>query len=208
MDNFKLTTEQINNNKESFLDLVRGITREFDKEKLINWLEKSDFFTAPASIKNQSSFDGGLCFHSLNVYASLENLCANFAIDENGNALYSEDSIRIVALFHDLSKANYYEKFNRNVKNEITGKWEQKEDYRIRELSNRFIYGNREETSLYMVKSFIPNMTVEEEVAILNVLGGVGYDSAQTNLVDVYDKYGLACLLHVADTLSTFILKS
>ena len=58
-----------------------------------------------------------------------------------------------------------------------------------------------------MTRSFIP-LTVEEEVAILSHMGGMSWDSAQTNLGEVYDKYSLACLLHVADMLSTFIFKS
>lgn len=202
-----LTTEQIENNKKEFLSLVSGIIREFDKEKLISWLEKSGFFTAPASIKNHSSFDGGLCYHSLNVYAALENLCNTYALDSEGKPLYDEDSIRIVALFHDISKANSFEKYFRNVKNDITNKWEQKEEYRTKDSSDRFIYGNHEETSLFMTRSFIP-LTVEEEVAILSHMGGMSWDSAQTNLGEVYDKYSLACLLHVADMLSTFIFKS
>lgn len=202
-----LTQEQLETNKNEFLSLVSGITREFDKEKLISWLEKSGFFTAPASIKNHSSFDGGLCYHSLNVYAALENLCNTYALDDEGKPLYDEDSIRIVALFHDISKTNLYEKYFRNVKNDITNKWEQKEEYRTKDANDRFIYGNHEETSLFMVRSFIP-LTVEEEVAILNHMGGMSWDSAQTNLGEVYNKYGLACLLHVADMLSTFIFKS
>lgn len=202
-----LTQEQIHKNKETFLNLISEITRAFDKEKLISWLEKSDFFTAPASIKNHSNFDGGLCYHSLNVYAALENLCNSYAVDDSGKPLYDEDSIKIVSLLHDISKANLYEKYNRNVKNDITGKWEQKEEYRTKEAKDRFIYGNHEETSLFMVRSFIP-LTIEEEVAILSHMGGKSWDSAQTNLGEVYDKYNLACLLHVADMLSTFIFKS
>lgn len=202
-----LTQEQLETNKNEFLSLVSGITREFDKEKLISWLEKSGFFTAPASIKNHSSFDGGLCYHSLNVYAALENLCNTYALDDEGKPLYDEDSIRIVALFHDISKTNLYEKYFRNVKNDITNKWEQKEEYRTKDANDRFIYGNHEETSLFMVRSFIP-LNVEEEVAILSHMGGMSWDSAQTNLGEVYSKYGLACLLHVADMLSTFIFKS
>ena len=56
---------------------------------------------------------GGLCAHSLNVYDSLEKLCRAFytKYDENGECMgyacpYSEDTIRIVALFHDFDKMN------------------------------------------------------------------------------------------------------
>ena len=201
-----LNEEQIEQNKKSFIDLINSIGRDFDKNKLIAWLENSDFFTAPASIKNNSNFPGGLCLHSLNVFAALENICNNFCCNNSGECLYDSDSIKIVALLHDINKANYFEPFKRNVK-DADGKWIQVDDYRIKDAENRFIFGNREETSLYMVKSFIPNLTVEEEVAILTHLGGKGYDSTQMNLGEVYNKYNLACALHVADMLSTFVLK-
>ena len=67
-----LTKEQIEQNKQTFIDLIRSIERDFDKDKLLNWLENSDFFYAPASTRYHSNFEGGLCAHSLSVYYSLE----------------------------------------------------------------------------------------------------------------------------------------
>lgn len=208
-----LSAEQREQNKETFINLINSIKRTFDKEKLINWLTKSDFFEAPASTRYHCNYEGGLCQHSLNVYYSLKALCETFATDykeENGKEIatprFDSDSIIIVSLFHDISKTNFYERYFRNVKNE-RGEWEQKADYRIVDQQKRFIFGNHEETSEYMARSFIP-LTVEESVAILNHMGGKSFDSAQTDLSVVYGKYNLACLLHVADTLATFCLEN
>ena len=214
-----LSKEQIEQNKQTFIELINSIEREFNKEKLINWLENSDFFYAPASTKYHSNFEGGLCSHCLSVYYSLEALCNTFASEskyvtlEDGSqkeeitCRYDKDSIIIVALLHDLSKANFYEKYNRNVKNETTGKWESVEEYRTIDVQKRFIFGNHEETSEFMVRSFIP-LKVEESVAILHHMGGAGHDSSQTDLSVIYSKYNLAALLHTADLLSTFVLNN
>jgi 23S rRNA maturation-related 3'-5' exoribonuclease YhaM len=41
-------------------------------DKLLAWLEMSDFFTAPASSRFHSSHEGGLCEHSVKVYDRLK----------------------------------------------------------------------------------------------------------------------------------------
>lgn len=60
-------------NKERFIELLRSTKRE-GIEKLIDFLEKTDFFTAPASTRFHSSYEGGLLQHSLNVYDCLAGL--------------------------------------------------------------------------------------------------------------------------------------
>ena len=210
-----ITKEQMEQNKATFINLINSIEREFDKEKLIDWLtNRSDFFTAPCSTKYHASFEGGLCLHSLNVFYCLESLCNTFAVNwefedgkpTNPTPKYSRDSILIVSLLHDISKANFYEQYFKNVKNEETGVWEKVSAYRTKDPSERFLFGNHEQTSEYMVRSFIP-LSVEESVAMLNHMGGMGFDSAQTDLSTIYSNYNLACLLHVADMISTYCLE-
>ena len=53
--------------KEEFLQILRKVKRE-GIEELINFLEKSDFFKAPASTRFHGSYEGGLVEHSLKVY--------------------------------------------------------------------------------------------------------------------------------------------
>ena len=53
--------------KEEFLKLLRTVNRE-GIEELINFLEKSDFFKAPASTRFHGDHEGGLVEHSLKVY--------------------------------------------------------------------------------------------------------------------------------------------
>ena len=71
-------------------------------EKLINFLEGSDFYTAPASTKYHLAYSGGLMEHSLNVLN-----CAR-GINSEYSQLFSDSSIVIAALAHDFCKINYY----------------------------------------------------------------------------------------------------
>ena len=53
-----------------------------DLEDLISFLEKTDFFTAPASTRFHGSFEGGLVEHSLKVYEILKASVASSRMNE------------------------------------------------------------------------------------------------------------------------------
>ena len=61
----ELTLEEI---KEEFLQIFYDNIERDGAEELLEFLERSDFFTAPASTRFHSAFEGGLCQHSVNVY--------------------------------------------------------------------------------------------------------------------------------------------
>ena len=199
-------------NKEDFIELLRQIKRPNAKiEELIKKLEESDFFSAPASTKFHGAYVGGLVEHSLNVYYNLKNL-----VDMKGlKEYFDEDSLIICGLLHDISKMNFYEVISRNekvysedgTKRDNLGQfeWQSVLSFKVRDAENRFVYGNHEETSEFMIKMYIP-LSVDESVAILNHHGGKGYDSVPiNNLSDKYNKYILSPLLHAADMLATYI---
>ena len=57
--------------KEKFIRLYQeNITRD-GAQDLLDWLVKTDFFTAPASTRFHSAYAGGLVEHSVNVYEVL-----------------------------------------------------------------------------------------------------------------------------------------
>ena len=60
--------------KEEFLEIFYDNIERDGSEKLLEWLERSDFFTAPASTKLHSAYEGGLCEHSVKVYKRLHFL--------------------------------------------------------------------------------------------------------------------------------------
>ena len=206
-----LTQEQIQHNKEEFIAFIRSIKREgANIEGLVNKLENSDFFTAPASSKYHGAYEGGLCEHSLNVYYNLlKTVQGCKKLDE---VCYDEDTLKIVALLHDLSKMNRYEKACKNTKvycedgnkqDELGRyKWVTEIGYKTKE--NAFLYGNHEQTSEFMVRTFIP-LNLDESVAILHHMGGMAFDSAQDNIGRIFNEYQLALVLYLSDMQATYI---
>ena len=208
----EMTPEIIAKNKETFCQILRTVKREgADIEKLITKLERSDFFEAPASTRYHNSVEGGLVDHCLNVYYNLKSLVKNKHLEE----IIDEDSIIICALLHDMSKMNFYEKTFRNVKvySEYGSKrdeggtfdWVAQQSYKTVDVEKRFLYGNHEETSEFMIRQYIP-LKLEESVAILNHHFSMSYDCVAIESVALkHERYPLACLLHVADMISTYI---
>ena len=54
--------------KEKFIEIFKTNIKRDGAENLLNWILKSDFFTAPASTKFHSNEEGGLVKHSVLVY--------------------------------------------------------------------------------------------------------------------------------------------
>lgn len=89
------------NDAERFEQIFLSQVTRPGADKLLEWLKSTDFFTAPASTRFHGAYPGGLVKHSLNVYYAL---LGNF----NLRGLYSPQTQAIVALLHDVCKANYY----------------------------------------------------------------------------------------------------
>jgi hypothetical protein len=70
--------------KQEFLEIFYDNVDREGADKLLEWLEKSDFFSAPASTRRHSAYKGGLCQHSINVYKRFVKLL-------EGEALTVED---------------------------------------------------------------------------------------------------------------------
>lgn len=90
--------------REDFYNLLcqKDFERVISLEKMFNYLDTTDFFIAPSSTTFHSAFPGGLLSHSLNVHQLLKEKVKRYALP------YSEESIAIVALLHDVCKTNFY----------------------------------------------------------------------------------------------------
>ena len=211
-----LTSEQIENNKNTFLNILSQVNIEgADMQGLIDFLcNKSDFFTAPASTLYHANYTGGLCQHSLNVYYSLCNLVD---IYKNRIPEYSEYSLIIVGLLHDISKTNFYEAttINKKIYNEKGTKhdnignfdWFAQEAFKVKDASERFLAGSHEVNSMLILSQYLP-LTMEEMIAILNHHANTNNGNTLIDQSAIFSKYPLATLLHSADMLSTFILEN
>ena len=185
--------------KEDFIKIYNSTIKREGADKLLAFLENSDFFEAPASTRYHSAFEGGLCSHSINVYKRLLfNVQSEFG-DEWEN-YYSHESIAICSLLHDLCKVDYYKKDFRNVKE--NDKWVKKEVYVKEEV---LPYGHGEK-SVYIIHSFM-KLTREEAMAINWHMGG--FDSrvkgGDGSISEAYDKFPLAIMLHVSDIEATYL---
>ena len=99
-------------NKERFIEIYKTKIHRDGSEKLLEFLmsKNSDFFEAPASTRFHGSYEGGLLEHSLNVYDCLLDYLSRERVQKTYHLNYSEESIAIVALLHDLCKINCYKK--------------------------------------------------------------------------------------------------
>ncbi|GHV43641.1 hypothetical protein FACS189490_13840 [Clostridia bacterium] len=99
------------------MEIVKVNIKRDGINNLIRWLESTDFFTAPASTRFHGNYAGGLVEHSVNVYNNLLKLNDVYKLSDN------PETLAIISLFHDVTKANCYKEDFRNVKN-YNGKWE------------------------------------------------------------------------------------
>lgn len=178
-------------NKERFLSLCQKIHRE-GMSDLLNWLEKTDFYTCPASSRFHGAYPGGLLQHSLNVYDEAVRLLAAYPEIE-----ISEESVIISTLFHDLCKVNYYSVQKKNRKNEETGMWEKYDAYVVNE---KFHFGGHGSKSVFLLQNFI-KLTPEEAVAINCHMAS--WDG-NTSVGSAYEQYPFAWIIHAADEASTY----
>lgn len=188
--------------KERFLDIYNThVTRE-GADKLLDYLDSraSDFFTAPASARYHSSFEGGLLKHSLNVYDCLAAYLERPRVKETYGLDPDEESVAIVALLHDLCKVNVYKPGTRNVKDEH-GVWQQVPTY---EFDDKLPYGHGEK-SVYIITGFM-RLTREEAFAIRYHMGFSNNDDPR-NVGKSFEQFPLAFALSVADMEATYFLE-
>lgn len=110
MDVVNVEIANLDDLKKRFVEICATINRP-GMENLMAWLERSDFYTAPASTRFHGNYTGGLLEHSLNVYDKLSGFVARYPELE-----ISPETVAVTALFHDLTKVNYYTVSSRNVK--------------------------------------------------------------------------------------------
>ena len=180
-------------NQERFIELLRKTRRE-GIENLIKWLIGTDFFTAPASTRFHSNYEGGLCQHSLNVYEVFRKKC------EDNRVSLAEDNIIIAALLHDICKANYYISSTRNVKKD--GKWIQVPFYTVDD-QNPLGHG---EKSCLILQTFI-KLTKEELYCIRWHMGGYEPKENLNTISTAWNMCRPAVLLHTADLEASYLME-
>lgn len=185
--------------KQEFIKIFNENIKREGSDKLLDYLlNSSDFFVAPASGRRHSSFEGGLCVHSLNVYNRFKNIIMQ-EYGENYNQTLSDESIAIIALLHDLCKVNTYTVDYRNQK--VDGQWIQVPYFAY---NNSLPYGHGEK-SVYIIGGFM-RLTREEAMAINWHMGAFDPRSQNSSdLSDAYSRFPVAVLFHTADLTASYL---
>ena len=163
-------------------------------DKLISFLQKSDFFKAPASTRFHGAFEGGLAQHSMKVYEILKEKVKTSVIPLD----IKEESILIIGLLHDICKVNFYKVDYRNAKNSL-GVWEKVPYYAVEDT---IPYGHGEK-SVMMISEYI-KLTNEEKYAIRWHMGYTEPKELYGTIGEAYKKYPIALLMHEADLEATY----
>ena len=208
----------IEDNIKRFEDLLLSVQRD-GIQKLVNYINKTDFYKAPASTRFHLACEGGLLQHSLNVYdcltAKKDSLVWKPVFDK-----IPDESLIIMALHHDLCKANFYKEGTKNQKTYDPEKvaaaepWQRKHDQmgdfiwetvQTYQVDDQLPLGHGEK-SVMLLQCYI-RLTMHEVMAIR---WHMGFSEAKENYNAVgqaMEKYPVVLALHEADLEATKILE-
>lgn len=182
--------------KEFFLEICNKYIKRDGIFELLDYLEHSDFFTAPASTRFHSNYEGGLCSHSLKTFDILKKLNEEFSCG------YSNETIAIVGLFHDLCKIGLYKKEIRNVKED--NEWKQKEVY----VHDEILPLGHGEKSCIILSRFL-ELSFDECLAIRWHMGGFdcSVKGGDYSMNTATNKSALVTLLQCADMIASNVFQ-
>lgn len=208
----------IEENKERFEKLLSSVQRD-GIDKLIAYIRKTDFYTAPASTRFHLACEGGLLQHSLNVY---DCLIAKKEAPLWKDVLQdiSEESIILISLLHDLCKTSFYVAGTKNQKTYDPGKvavaeawqvkhdsqgdfiWETVETYQV---DDQLPLGHGEK-SVMLAQCYI-KLKMPEVMAIRWHMG-FSVEKADYNAMGTaMEKYPIVLAVHEADLEASKILE-
>jgi hypothetical protein len=176
-----ISTEQIEEHKQETLKLLRSVKRD-GIEKLVDFLEESDYFSAPASTKFHGNYEGGLAHHSYEVYKGFKRQVEFYKID------IPDESVVLTGLCHDLCKVGLYQQ--NTLKN---GEKSESKPYRV---EDKFPLGHGEK-SVSILQRYIC-LTDQEAMIIRWHMGA--YDPSFDSYKDsIKEKFPEAILFHNVD---------
>lgn len=184
-------------------------------DRLMDYIRKSDFYTAPASTKYHLSCEGGLLQHSLNVLDALRTVLTP-AVTDSGMpdpdnyeyrvavkkvATIPSESVTIIALLHDICKTYFYTTSWRNAKNEDTGKWEKVPYYTV---EDKMPLGHGTKSAM-IIKQYM-ELTTPEMYAIWHHMGFT--DGDPQTVGQAISKYPIIWALHTADMMASHFMEA
>lgn len=181
-------------------------------DNLINYIssDRTDYFTAPASMHGHSNIENGLVIHSNYVYEILKDKCDYWRIKKPDLFIPDDDSLKIIAYFHDFAKCNFYTKVLKDVKDgkKINGygkevnNWIEKEVY---EINDQFPL-NHGCKSVIMLQNFI-KLKNYEILAIAHHMGVPETYEDKKAFNKALELQKFLILVHTADFEASVILE-
>lgn len=215
-DDFEENNKTLNANKldpktvKNIIEKMTSLVMENSEEckALLGYLNKSDFYSAPASTVFHGNFNGGLALHTLCVIIEALKLAPAFFDEWVSSPVFNKQlnisacDIFVAALAHDLCKTNFYTTQMRNKKDD-SGHWVQCECYTVK-YDNRNL-GHGAESCLQLIKicpSYIDNRVVLEAIKAHMGFSDLSGTEAKNynNLLD----NPLVLLLQMADQMASF----
>lgn len=192
--------------KDRFIQLLRSTGRE-GIENVIDWLEQSDFFVAPASTVFHGNYEGGLAEHSFEV-AITANDIREIMIRRKPELeqQVSRENIIIAALLHDVCKANIYKKTTKYRKDE-RNQWETYDSYAVD--YSELPLGHGEKSVIRLLRLGL-KMTDEEILAIRWHMSAwdLPFQSAEAkgNIYAAKERCPLLSIIQAADGLTAALI--
>ena len=188
-----LDENQIYKNKMQYVTLLGKLN--VDITDLMQYLDQVDFFNKPANSQYFRSYPGGLCQYALDLYFELAQL-----VNAYFPGKYSEIDVIKVALFKDLYRAELYEPYMKNSRNDQTGQWEQVPAFKYKE--HRPMFGDLGFNSYMIAKRFL-DFTDEQIEAITQSSTKSEYAG---DIHEIMRAYPLVTLTKMADLVVTYLV--
>lgn len=174
-------------------------------DKLLEYIQKSDFYKAPASTKYHLAAPGGLLQHSLNVLDALRGLLSwrsdgAWEYRAAGKVVDAipDDSVIMMALLHDICKTHFYGTSTRNQKNDNTGKWEKVPFYTVNDMMP---LGHGPKSAM-IIKQYT-TLTSQEMYAIWHHMGRTGDYENDAAVGKSIEMYPAVLALQTADMMAS-----
>lgn len=180
-------------------------------DKLLAYIRKSDFYTAPASTKHHLATEGGLLQHSLNVLDALRGILTRkpdspffweYRVAGKTVDTIPDPSVTMAALLHDICKTHFYGVSYRNVKNEKTKRWGKAPYYTV---NDRMPLGHGPKSAM-IIKEYA-SLTTQELYAIWHHMGMPEDYEGRMSYNSAVEAYPFILALHTADMMASHYME-
>lgn len=189
--------------KPCVLEMINYIIKDqAESAALIDWLDKTDFWIAPASTKFHGNFKCGLSLHTLMVIRQslifAKPLLENYFSSPNGQKYtVTAKDIFIASFCHDFCKTGFYGVEYRNAK-DINGNWIKQPFYKTKSENRNLGHGNE---SVLMMLEIFPSM-IKNRMVIEAISRHMGFSDLSESEGYNYSNFlenPLVLLLQLAD---------